>query len=128
MNTWSRTAYLQPGEGGEPTTIQEWNRIDNNFVMVGPKFGALYGPNGPNGEPTGTCSNGVPEYRCYKNGGSMFTCLDHDDGSDFYLDTRNVCVFAGMKNYIGQNKNWDSNFIVYPDGALRQNRSGMPCV
>ena len=34
----------------------------------------------------------------------MFTCLDHDDGSDYYLDTRNVCVFAGMKNYIGQNK------------------------
>ena len=32
----------------------------------------------------------------------MFTCLDHDDGSDYYLDTRNVCVFAGMKNYIGQ--------------------------
>ena len=25
----------------------------------------------------------------------MFTCLDHDDGSDYYLDTRNVCVFAG---------------------------------
>ena len=82
----------------------------------------------------------------------MFTCLDHDDGSDFYLDTRNVCVFAGMKNYIGQNKIWDSyahrqsavacdlwatfgqiacvyrNLIAYPDGALSQNRSGMPCV
>eukprot|EP01052_Picozoa_sp_SAG31_P004018 SAG31_NODE_161_length_21899_cov_16.832844_18_plen_182_part_00 len=58
----------------------------------------------------------------------MFTCLDHDDGSDYYLDTRNVCVFAGMKNYIGQNKIWDSNLIAYPDGALSQNRSGMACV
>ena len=28
----------------------------------------------------------------------------------------------------GQNKVWDSNFIIYPEGALRQNRSGMPCV
>ena len=61
-------------------------------------MGALYGPG------DGVCSNGVSEQRCPKNGGSMFTCLDHDDGSDFYLDTRNVCVFAGMKNYIGQNK------------------------
>jgi hypothetical protein len=76
----------------------------------------------------GVCSNGVSEQRCPKNGGSMFTCLDHDDGSDYYLDTRNVCVFAGMKNYIGQNKIWDSNLIAYPDGALAQNRSGMPCV
>lgn len=42
----------------------------------------------------------------------MFTCLDHDDGSDYYLDTRNVCVFAGMKNYIGQNKIWDSQVMT----------------
>ena len=44
------------------------------------------------------------------------------------LDTRNVCVFAGMKNYFGQNKVWDSNFIIYPDGAQRQNRSGIACI
>ena len=74
------------------------------------------------------CSNGVPEFLCPKGGGSMFTCLDHDDGSDFYLDTRNVCVFAGMKNYLGQNKIWDSNLIAYADGAFAQNRSGMPAV
>ena len=49
---------------------------------------------------------------CPKKGGSMFTCLDHDDGSDYYLDTRNVCVFAGMKNYIGQNKIWDSQVMT----------------
>jgi hypothetical protein len=125
--SWSRTAYVQPSDdsnadAAEPTLIQEWTNIDNNFVMVGPKFGALYGP-GP-----GTCSNGMWQRNCPKGGGSMFTCLDHDDGSDFYLDTRNVCVFAGMKNYIGQNKIWDSNLIAYPDGALSQNRSGMPCV
>jgi hypothetical protein len=130
INTWSRTAYVQPtgdsaqDDPADPSTrlIQEWTNIDNNFVMVGPKFGSLYGP----GE--GACSNGVSERRCPKKGGSMFTCLDHDDGSDYYLDTRNVCVFAGMKNYIGQNKIWDSNLIAYPDGALSQNRSGMPCV
>ena len=127
INTWSRTvwrsahfpcallllftasdthrcaqAYVQPPAPGERgvdrTLIQEWTNIDNNFVMVGPKMGALYGPG------NGTCSNGMWQRDCPKGGGSMFTCLDHDDGSDYYLDTRNVCVFAGMKNYIGQNK------------------------
>ena len=95
-------AYVQPPAPGERgvdrTLIQEWTNIDNNFVMVGPKMGALYGPG------NGTCSNGMWQRDCPKGGGSMFTCLDHDDGSDYYLDTRNVCVFAGMKNYIGQNK------------------------
>lgn len=93
INTWSRTAYLQTGrgKGAGPTTIQEWTRIDNNFVMVGPKMGSLYGPG------LGPCSNGVATARCPKGGGSMFTCLDHDDGSDYYLDTRNVCVFAGTE-------------------------------
>jgi len=123
INTWSRTAYLQNGQDGNPTTIQDWTRIHNNFVMVGPKVGALYGPG-----DDGPCSNGAWQQRCPKKGGSMFTCLDHDDGSDFYLDTNNVCVFAGMKNYIGQNKVWDSNLIAYPDGALSQNRSGIACV
>lgn len=122
VNTWSRTAYLHPTLDGHQSTIPEWNRIDSNFVMVGPKFGSLYGPG------DGPCSNGSPEFLCPKKGGSMFTCLDHDDGSDYYLDTRNVCVFAGMKNYIGQNKIWDSNLIAYADGALSQNRSGMPSV
>ena len=85
-------------------------------------MGALYGPG------KGVCPQGIPDRDCPKGGGSMYTCLDHDDGSDYYLDTRNVCVFAGMKNYIGQNKNWDSNLILYPEGAFSQNRSGMACV
>lgn len=127
VNTWSRTAYLQPSPvDGRPSLIPEWNRIESNFIMVGPKFGALYGPDSPTGAPTGPCSNGSPERLCHKGGGSMFTCLDHDDGSDYYIDTNNVCVFAGMKNYLGQNKIWDSNLIVYAEGATRQNRSGMP--
>jgi hypothetical protein len=33
-----------------------------------------------------------------------------------------------MKNYIGQNKIWDSNLIFYPEGAAAQNRSGMSCL
>jgi hypothetical protein len=124
INTWSRSAYVQEGSDGIglESVTPEWNYIDQNFIMIGPKFGALYGPG------DGPCSNGDPQFFCPKNGGSLFSCLDHDDGSEYYLDTRNVCVFAGMKNYIGQNKIWDSNLIIFPEGAASQNRSGMSCI
>jgi hypothetical protein len=124
INTWSRSAYVQEssGDSNVATVIPEWNYIDKNFIMIGPKFGALYGPG------DGPCSNGDPNFLCPKNGGSLFSCLDHDDGSEYYLDTRNVCAFAGMKNYIGQNKIWDSNLIVFPEGAASQNRSGTSCI
>ena len=124
INTWSRSAYMQASEddGSTNTVIPAWNYIDKNFVMIGPTFGALYGPG------DGPCSNGDPRHCCPKNGGSLFSCLDHDDGSEYYLDTRNVCAFAGMKNYIGQNKIWDSNLIVFPEGVASQNRSGTSCI
>eukprot|EP00729_Bicosta_minor_P006914 gene6914-1195_t len=41
-NTVARCHFGSTGNGNSST--QEWNRIDNNFVMVGPKMGALYGP------------------------------------------------------------------------------------
>ena len=90
--------------------------------MLGPRMGSLYGPG------MGPCSNGDSQFYCPKSTGTLYTCLDHDDGSDYYLDQRNVCVFLGMKNYLGQNKIWDNNLIVYPEGAKSQNRSGMPCL
>jgi hypothetical protein len=124
INTWSRSAYMQEISTKESaqTVYPAWNYIYRNFLMIGPKFGALYGPgNGP-------CSNGDPQFSCPKNGGSLFSCLDHDDGSEYYLDTRNVCAFAGMKNYIGQNKIWDSNLLLFPEGAKSQNRSGTSCI
>ncbi|KAG7356230.1 hypothetical protein IV203_000916 [Nitzschia inconspicua] len=124
INTWSRSAYIQERQDSDGTgsVIPSWNYIDQNFIMLGPKFGALYGPG------DGPCSNGNPQFYCPKNGGSLFTCLDHDDGSEYYLDTRNVCAFAGLKNYIGQNKIWDSNLLVFAEGAKSQNRSGTPCI
>lgn len=122
INTWSRSAYYQRVSGGNWTLTPEWNHIDNNFIMIGPKVGSLYGPG------DGPCSNGDPNFYCPKGGGSLLSCLDHDDGSEYYLDTRNVCVFAGMKNYIGQNKIWDSNLIIHPEGPALQNRSSIPCL
>ena len=42
-------------------------------------------------------------------------CLDHDDGSNAYTDTRNVLVGAGLKNWQGFNRTWRGNLIVRPD-------------
>jgi hypothetical protein len=41
--------------------------------------------------------------------------LDHDDGSRGTIDTGNVVVFAGVKNYEGCNKTSRGNLIVRPD-------------
>ena len=41
INTWSRTTYVQPSTERNQsvrTLIPEWNRVDNNFIMVGPKM------------------------------------------------------------------------------------------
>jgi hypothetical protein len=56
INTWSRSAYVQKRDNGVETLTPEWwNYIDQNFVMLGPKFGCNYGP----GE--GLCLNGDPK-------------------------------------------------------------------
>jgi len=41
--------------------------------------------------------------------------LDHDDGSNAWLDERNVLAWAGVKNWQGFNKTAANNLIVRPD-------------
>ena len=41
--------------------------------------------------------------------------LDHDDGSNNFLDTSNVVAFAGMKNFLGFAKQTNGNLFVRPD-------------
>ena len=43
--------------------------------------------------------------------------LDHDDGSNNFVDTSNVVAFAGMKNYLGFAKQTRGNLFVRPDFA-----------
>jgi hypothetical protein len=47
--------------------------------------------------------------------GNLWPCVDNDDGSQFYWVKGNLCVYGGFKNYLGQNKKWDSNLVVFPD-------------
>lgn len=41
--------------------------------------------------------------------------IDHDDGSNGYLDTRNVLLWGGTKNLMGYNKRSVNNSLVYVD-------------
>ena len=47
--------------------------------------------------------------------GNLFPAVDNDDGSQEYWISRNVMVYGGTKNYLGENKVWDSNLIVAPE-------------
>ncbi len=41
--------------------------------------------------------------------------IDHDDGSDFYLDANNLLIWGGAKNYLGFAKNYSGNLYVFPE-------------
>ena len=45
-----------------------------------------------------------------KSGGSR--ALDHDDGSQFFRDEENVLVGSGVKNFLGNSKQFIGNLIV----------------
>jgi hypothetical protein len=55
------------------------------------------------------------ERNFFINDGYGIHSLDHDDGSNGYLDTFNVLAFSGFKNYLGFNRTWQSNLIIRPD-------------
>ena len=41
--------------------------------------------------------------------------LDHDDGSDYWVDTNNFLVYGGYKNNFGHSKTTINNTYIYPD-------------
>lgn len=44
--------------------------------------------------------------------------IDHDDGSNTYVDTDNLLTWGGFKNYLGFYKKALNNFYVYPDASI----------
>ena len=71
------------------TFTPRWTSISHNVIM-----------NGPSGN---------------RDLGNLFPAVDNDDGSQEYWISRNVMVYGGTKNYLGENKVWDSNLIVAPE-------------
>ena len=41
--------------------------------------------------------------------------IDHDDGSNHYLDSYNVLWYGGAKNYLGHDKHSMLNLYLYVD-------------
>jgi len=41
--------------------------------------------------------------------------IDHDDGSNAYLDTFNLLIWGGGKNYLGFGKTFIGNMYLFPD-------------
>ena len=85
---WDRQKYYQPASGNA-TFTPRWTSISHNVIM-----------NGPSGN---------------RDLGNLFPAVDNDDGSQEYWISRNVMVYGGTKNYLGENKVWDSNLIVAPE-------------
>eukprot|EP00038_Savillea_parva_P001128 m.101630 g.101630 ORF g.101630 m.101630 type:complete len:913 (-) comp10400_c0_seq1:76-2814(-) len=97
INTWDREMTWRVNKDGVKTQFPDWNHLQGNIIM-----------NGPSGN---------------RDLGNLFPCVDNDDGSAYYFISKNVCVYGGMKNYLGQDKVWDQNLIVYPGRW-----SGDPCL
>jgi hypothetical protein len=51
-----------------------------------------------------------------------FPTIDNDDGSSFFSAEANVLIYGGAKNYLGNDKRWVGNLILFPDKW-----SGNPC-
>ena len=96
INTWNRAAFLQKGSDGKPTTTPQWTHISRNFIM-----------NGPSGN---------------RDLGNLFPAIDNDDGSAYQSIVDNVLVYGGGKNYLGNDKRWLRNLIIFPERW-----SGDPC-
>lgn len=98
INTWDRAMYIQrDATTNQPTLIPQWTHISRNFLM-----------NGPSGN---------------RDLGNLFPTIDNDDGSSYFRIADNFMVYGGAKNYLGHDKIWISNLIVYPGRWS----SGDPC-
>jgi len=94
FNSWDRVPFsTHMGDPGDPQKVKPaWNYIHRNFIIN-------YGSAG-----LGTT-------------GGVWN-LDHDDGSAYYEDAFNFLVYAGTKNYLGDNKRMVGNIIIHPDAGL----------
>ncbi len=44
--------------------------------------------------------------------------IDHDDGSNNFVDSLNFLPWGGAKNYLGFDKHFIGNFYLYPDASM----------
>ena len=97
INTWDRQTYAQPDD----TLYPRWNRVVRNLIM-----------NGPSGN---------------RDLGNLFPAVDNDDGSAYYEMSSNAVAYGGFKNFLGNDKIWRENLILYPNGRTVSSGNG-PCI
>ena len=89
INTWDRAMYIQKDDPSpNPTIIPKWTHIERNIIM-----------NGPSGN---------------RDLGNLFPTIDNDDGSSYFYMAKNLLVYGGGKNYLGHDKFWISNLLIFP--------------
>jgi hypothetical protein len=59
--------------------------------------------------------------------GNLFPAVDNDDGSAYYWIASNVVAYGGFKNFLGNDKVWIHNLVLYPNGRTPGSGNG-PCV
>lgn len=93
--------------------FNSWSRIpfDTTRGASAPKIGALPAV-------TNISHNLIIMHNSSGQGttGGLFN-LCHDDGAAFYNDSFNFLVYGGVKNYLGEQKNFEGNVIVEPDSV-----------
>ena len=95
INTWDRAMYIQKDDlSKNPTLIPQWTHIERNFIM-----------NGPSGN---------------RDLGNLFPTIDNDDGSSYFYIAKNLLVYGGGKNFLGNDKSWVSNLFVFPGRWSRE--------
>ena len=73
---------------GDGSLKNGWIRVTHNYIF-----------NGPSDD---------------RDLGNLYPAIDNDDGSQLYWNAYNVAVYGGMKNYLGLNKKWVGNLILFP--------------
>lgn len=93
INTWNRQLYVD----ADGSQAAGWVHIMNNAIWNGPSAN--------------------------RDLGNLWPCVDNDDGSQLFFIKNNLVIYGGFKNYLGQNKKWVGNLLVFPDRW-----AGDPCL
>ena len=116
INTWDRAMYYNSSSAN--STTMRWRHVTRNFIMTSldrdrDTAGLFPAVDNDDGEFSVIYRYILRESR------SQFDSLPLTSltisGSRFYYVADNVVAYGGMKNFLGVDKTWSANLIVYPD-------------
>eukprot|EP00928_Gymnodinium_smaydae_P026730 TRINITY_DN20901_c0_g1_i1.p1 TRINITY_DN20901_c0_g1~~TRINITY_DN20901_c0_g1_i1.p1 ORF type:complete len:912 (+),score=66.56 TRINITY_DN20901_c0_g1_i1:74-2809(+) len=99
-------------ETGDHGPYNSWDRqpyLTNSGVDDGYKTSQKYGSTG-----SILKKNDFIKHNFIINSYNGVWAIDHDDGSQFFNDTKNLMLWGGCKNFLGHSKSCDHNVMIYP--------------